>query len=156
MFRELTRIKQQISNDECIEILKNEPRGVLSVLGDDDYPYAMPMNFYYDETENKIYFHSGQTGHKMDAVAKHDKVSFCVYDKGYHKNGHWSLNIRSVIVFGKIKVADSWSADMMRELCKKYTDDMDYIENEIQHFASKTAVLELEIEHMTGKLVNEA
>ena len=156
MFRELTRIKQQISNEECIEILKNEPRGVLSVLGDDDYPYALPINFYYDEKENKIYFHGGKTGHKMDAIAKHDKASFCVYDKGYHKDGHWSLNIRSVIVFGRIKVVDNWSVDKIIDLSKKYTQDMDYIENEITQFAKNTAVLELEIEHMTGKLVNEA
>ena len=156
MFRELTRIKQQISNEECIEILKNEPRGVLSVLGDDDYPYALPINFYYDEKENKIYFHGGTTGHKMDAIAKHDKASFCVYDKGYHKDGHWSLNIRSVIVFGRIKVVDNWSVDKIIDLSKKYTQDMDYIENEITQFAKNTAVLELEIEHMTGKLVNEA
>lgn len=156
MFRELTRIKQQISNKECVEILKNEPRGVLSVLGDDDYPYALPINFYYDEKENKIYFHGGKTGHKMDAIAKHDKVSFCVYDKGYHKDGHWSLNIKSVIVFGRIKVVDNWSVDKIIELSKKYTQDMEYIENEITQFAKNTAVLELEIEHMTGKLVNEA
>ena len=156
MFRELARIKQKLSNDECAKILKTEPRGVLSVLGDDDYPYALPMNFYYDEDQNKIYFHSGKTGHKMDAITKHNKVSFCVYDKGYHKDGHWSLNIRSVIVFGKIKVAENWSSDMMIEFCKKYTQDMKYIENEIKHFAKDTAVLELEIEHITGKLVNEA
>lgn len=156
MFRELTRIKQQISNEECIKILKSEPRGVLSVLGDNDYPYALPMNFYYDELANKIYFHGGKTGHKMDAIAKHDKVSFCVYDKGFRKDGHWSLNIKSVIVFGKIRIVDNWSVDTMVELCKKYTQDMEYIKNEIKQYSSKTAVLELEVEHMTGKLVNEA
>ena len=126
------------------------------MLGDDDYPYALPINFYYDEKENKIYFHGGKTGHKIDAIAKHDKVSFCVYDKGYHKDGHWSLNIKSVIVFGRIKVVDNWSVDKIIDLSKKYTQDMEYIENEITQFAKNTAVLELEIEHMTGKLVNEA
>lgn len=38
MFRGMRRFKQQISNEECIWILKEQPRGVLSVLGDDDYP----------------------------------------------------------------------------------------------------------------------
>lgn len=156
MFREPARSKQQLTEKECIDILKSEPRGVLAVLGDNDYPYAMPMNFYYDEEENKIYFHGGKTGHKMDAVAKHDKVSFCVYDKGYHKEGHWSLNIRSVIVFGRIRVVENWSVDKIREFSKKYTSDLVYIEQEIELYASKTAVLEMEIEHMTGKLVNEA
>lgn len=156
MFRPLTRTKQQLSTEECIRILKSEPRGVLSVLGDNDYPYALPINFFYDETQNKIYFHSGKTGHKMDAVSAHDKVSFCVYDKGYHKDGHWSLNISSVIVFGRIKLVKDWSWDMMRDFCKKFTQDTEYIEHEITQFANNTAVLELTIEHMCGKLVNES
>lgn len=156
MFRKLTRVKQQLPDTECIEILKNEPRGVLAVCGDNGYPYALPMNFYYDDTLNKIYFHSGKEGHKMESIKKCDKVSFCVYDKGYKKDGHWSLNIKSVIVFGRVQTLKNWSYDMMRELCRKYTEDEDYIENEINQFAEKTAVLEMEIDHMTGKIVNEA
>ena len=156
MFRPLRRIKQQLTNAECVKILKDEPRGVLSVLGDDDYPYALPMNFYYDESENRIYFHSGKNGHKMDAIEKHDKVSFCVYDKGFHKDGHWSLNIRSVIVFGRIRQMGNWSPDTIRALSLKYTQDTDYIEKEIETSSKNTAVLALEIEYMTGKLVNEA
>ena len=156
MFRDIARIKQKLSDEECAEILKNEPRGVLSVIGDDGYPYGMPMNFYYDENENKIYFHSGMKGHKMDAIKEYDKVSFCVYDKGYHKDGHWSLNIKSVIVFGKIKNIENPSFYKIRELSLKFTSDLEYINNEIEKLAKTTAVLELEIEHMTGKIVNEA
>lgn len=156
MFRDLTRAKQKLSAEECRELLNNEKRGVLSVLGDEDYPYGMPINFYYSEKENRIYFHSGKKGHKLDSLAKHDKVSFCVYDKGYRKEGHWSLNIRSVIVFGRIKATENWSREMMVEFCKKFTDDMAYIESEIEKYADNTIVLELEIEHTTGKIVNEA
>ena len=94
MFRDITRKKQKLSLEECKEILKQEVRGVLAVNGDDGYPYALPSNFYVDEKGNKLYLHSGKVGHKLDAIANSDKVSFCVYDKGYHKDGHWSLNIR--------------------------------------------------------------
>ena len=66
MFREILRIRQKISREECIEILRDEPRGVLSVLGDDDYPYGMPINHYYCEEDGKLYFHSGMKGHKID------------------------------------------------------------------------------------------
>jgi len=156
MFRELTRKKQKISETECKEILKQEVRGVLAVNGDDGYPYALPINFYYDETNDKIYFHSGKIGHKMDAISGNDKVSFCVYDKGYHKDGHWSLNIKSVIVFGRIRMVEDWSDELMVEFCKRFTDDMEYIGNELEQFKNNTAVLCLEIQHMTGKLVNEA
>ena len=156
MFRDVKRIKQKLSNDECNSILENEVRGVLSLIGDDDYPYGVPINYFYDRNSNKIYFHSGKSGHKMDAISKNNKASFCVYDKGFRKEGQWSLNIKSVIVFGKIKQIESWSRDMMVEFCKKFTDDMDYINKEIENYSFETAVLELTIEHMTGKIINEA
>ena len=156
MFRAVTRIKQALPKEECVGILQREKRGVLSVLGDDDYPYGVPMNFYYDAAENKLYFHSGRHGHKIEALAKHDKVSFCVYDEGFHKDGHWSLNIRSVIVFGRIRTAENWSEEMMIAFCRKFTDDMAYIQKEIADFAANTLVLELDIAHMTGKIINEA
>ena len=156
MFRDLTRKKQKLSSVECKEIFKQEVRGVLAVNGDDGYPYALPINFYFDEKGNKLYFHSGKVGHKLDAIANSDKVSFCVYDKGYHEDGHWSLNIKSVIIFGRIHMVDEWSDELITEFSKKFTTDMDYIHNEIEKFRKNTAILCLEIEHMTGKLVNEA
>ena len=156
MFRDLTRKKQKLSLEECKEILKQEVRGVLAVNGDDGYPYALPINFYFDERNHKIYFHSGKVGHKLDAIANSNKASFCVYDKGYHENGHWSLNIKSVIIFGRIHMVDEWSDELITEFSKKFTTDMDYIHSEIEKFKKNTAILCLGIEHMTGKLVNEA
>jgi nitroimidazol reductase NimA-like FMN-containing flavoprotein (pyridoxamine 5'-phosphate oxidase superfamily) len=156
MFRELTRKKQALSHEKCIEILQNEPRGVLSVLGDDGYPYGMPMNFLYDN--GKIYFHSGKKGHKVDAISRDERVSFCVFDGGYRKDGEWALNISSVIVFGRMKVVDDFdkTVDICRKLSLKFTDDMDYIEKEIASFAKATLCYELTPEHITGKLVNES
>lgn len=156
MFRPLTRIKQQLSDRECKDILNQELRGVLAVNGDNGYPYALPINFYFDENNNKIYFHSGKVGHKLDAIAKNDKVSFCVYDKGYKKADEWSLNIKSVIVFGRIHTVDNWSDDLMVDFCKRFTDDIEYIESEIKKFKNNTVILCLEIEHISGKLVNES
>ena len=78
MFREMRRFKQRISEEECIRILKEQPRGVLSLLGDDGYPYGIPISHWYCEEDGKIYFHGAKTGHKIDAIAECDKVSFCV------------------------------------------------------------------------------
>lgn len=158
MFRELTRKNKQISHEECIEILKNEKRGVLSVLGDNDYPYGMPMNHFYNEEDNCIYFHSGKTGHRPDALKKHDKASFCVYDRGYRKEGEWALNIKSVIVFGKVEVIDDIDTivDITTRLSHKFTEDDEYIKNEIRLYADKTMLFKLNVEHMCGKLVAEA
>ena len=80
MFRELVRKKQEIPREECIEILKEQKRGVLSVIRDDGYPYGMPLNHYYDERDGKIYFHGGKAGHRLDALAADPRVSYCVMD----------------------------------------------------------------------------
>lgn len=158
MFRPVARKKQQLSPEECIAILKQEPRGILSVLGDDGYPYGMPMNHWYCEEDGHLYFHSGMLGHKVDALNRCDKVSFCVHDQGYRREGEWALNIRSVIVFGRMRaMTDTEKAvDMIRRLSLKYTDDLAYIEREIREAADHTLFLELIPEHITGKLVNEA
>lgn len=156
MFRDVTRKKNKLSPTECKEILNQELRGVLAVNGDDGYPYALPINFYFDEENNRIYFHSGKVGHKLDAIANSDKVSFCVYDNGYRKDDHWALNIKSVIVFGRIHIVDDWTDELMVDFCKRFTQDTEYIHSEIEKSRRNTIVLCLEIEHLTGKLVNEA
>jgi len=158
MFREMMRIRQQLPQEECIEILKKEPRGVLSVLGDDGYPYGMPINQFYCEEDGKIYFHSGKKGHKVDAIKRCDKASFCVYDQGFRREGEWALNIRSVIVFGRIEIIEDTEKvyEMSRRLSRKFTDDEAYIEHEIVKSGPRTLMFALVPEHMTGKLVNEA
>ena len=87
MFREVARKKQSLEMSQIIKILNSEKRGVLSVQGDNGYPYGMPMNHFYNEEDGKIYFHCGAFGHRLDALKKHDKVSFCVFDQGYRNEG---------------------------------------------------------------------
>ena len=158
MFRKMLRSRQQLPEAECIEVLKLQPRGVLSLLGDEGYPYGIPMNHWYCEADGKLYFHCGKAGHKLEALKKHDKVSFCVYDEGYRREGEWALNIRSVVVFGHIRIVDDPAkiAAISRQLSYKFTQDEAYIEQEIRQYAKATLLLELTPDHMTGKLVNEA
>lgn len=158
MFRAMRRCKQQISQEECVEILKSEPRGVLSVLGDDGYPYGLPLTHWYDEESGKIYFHGAKEGHKIDALKHCDKASFCVYDEGYREGDDWPLHIRSVIVFGRIRFIEDPAqiAKMCTSLCHKFTEDEAYIQDELDNYASRVLCLELTPEHITGKLVKES
>jgi len=144
--------------EECIHILKTEKRGVLSVIGDEEYPYGMPMNHFYNVEDGKIYFHCGKKGHRLDSLKKNDKVSFCTYDEGYQNPGEWALNIKSVIVFGKIKVVDDIKRveDIATKLSYKFTKDDEYIKNEVEKFAKATLLLELTPEHICGKTVEES
>lgn len=158
MFREMRRFKQQISEEECIRILKEQPRGILSMIGDNGYPYGIPLDHWYSEKDNRLYFHCAKTGHKLDAIAACDKVSYCVMDEGCRKDGEWALNINSVVVFGRMRVVED--EDKKREICtnlaRKFTDDEEYLRRELTNAFPRVNCLELIIEHMTGKLVNES
>lgn len=158
MFRELTRKNKAISEAECVKLLKEETRGILSVLGDEEYPYGMPMNHFYNEEDGCIYFHCGKAGHRLDAIRRHDKVSFCVYDKGIAEDGDWALHVNSVIVFGKLEVIDDIAViiDISEKLSRKFTRDEKYIQQEIELYAKETLLLKLKPEHMCGKKVKES
>lgn len=158
MFRKMRRFKQQITDEECIEVLKNQPRGILSVIGDDGYPYGLPVTHWYCEEDGHIYFHGAKEGHKIDAIKKCDKVSFCVCDDGYRRDGEWALNIKSVIVFGRIKPVDDVrkAEKIAKSLCAKFTSDKEYAEKEYEAAGDRMLCLEIIPEHMTGKLVNES
>lgn len=158
MFRKMRRFKQQISEDECIRILKEQPRGVLSMIGDDGYPYGIPLDHWYCEDDGRLYFHGAKEGHKIDALRRCNKVSYCVMDEGFRKEGEWALNINSVIVFGRIEfVTDNEKAKLIGEnLCRKFTDDEEYIQHELTNALPRAQCLELIPEHITGKLVNES
>ncbi len=157
MFRELVRKKQELSREECIAILKKEKRGVLSVLGDDGYPYGVPINQYYCEADGKIYFHGGMTGHKIDAMKRCDKASFCIYDGGEHLDGNWWLTFRSVVVFGRIEFVEDQQTmyRLAEELSHKFTDDDAYISHELEKSGPRTLMFALVPENITGKMVNE-
>ena len=158
MFRDIAKKKQKLSSDDCIGLLKNEKRGVLSVIGDDGYPYGLPINHYYDAEDGKLYFHSGKTGHKIDAIKNCNKASFCVYDSGYRRSGEWALNFRSVIVFGRTEIVTDHdkAIEISKKLSLKFTDDEKYIENEVKGFGQAVLVFALVPEHITGKSVKEA
>lgn len=158
MFREMRRFKQQISEEECIRILKEQPRGVLSMIGDDGYPYGIPLDHWYSEEDGKLYFHCAKVGHKIDAIHACNKVSYCVMDEGYRKEGEWALNINSVVVFGRMHAVEN--EEMKWQICtnlvRKFTDDEDYLQKALTNSFPRVHCLGLTIEHMSGKLVNES
>lgn len=158
MFREMMRKKQQLPMEECVELLKSQPRGVLSLLGDDGYPYGLPIDHWYCEEDGKLYFHCGKRGHKIDAIRNCDKASFCVMDEGFRREGEWALNIRSVIVFGRVHILpdQEQAIAITRRLSYKYTSDTEFIEREIRQSGQNVLVFSLTPEHITGKLVNES
>ena len=158
MFREMTRKNKQIAKEACEELLIHQTRGILSVNGEDGYPYGMPMNHVYDTESGCIYFHCGRRGHRLDALRQSDKVSFCVCEGGVREENDWALTVRSVIVFGRMEIVDDL-AETVRittKLCHKFTQDEAYIQRELASSAKATLLLKLIPEHISGKWVKEA
>ena len=156
-FRPVARAAQNLSREECESILNCTLRGVLAVNGEGGYPYALPINHYYDPESGKIYFHSGKAGYKVECVTQSPKASFTAMTEGERHEGEWWLTIKSVIAFGEISfVTDPHEIETVaRKLSLKFTEDADYIDREIEKYLSATLLLALSVEHMTGKVVRE-
>lgn len=152
MFRNMRRIKQLLSEEESIAILERGTSGVLALSGDDGYPYAVPISYLY--TDGKIIFHGAKAGHKIDAIKADSKASFCVIDRDEIIPEKYTTYFRSVIAFGKIRILEN--PQEMREavdiLAQKYREGHEEERNkEIDMEFPALCVMELEIEHMTGK-----
>ncbi|SFL50538.1 hypothetical protein SAMN02910297_01085 [Methanobrevibacter olleyae] len=152
----MRRAKQALSEEECVDILINEPHGVLAVLGDDEYPYAIPLSHVY--IDGKIYFHGTiKNSHKKDAIRKHDKVSFCVIDKGIKAENEWWYTFKSVVVFGRMKTIDDVEdkINKLSHLGNKFFPSEEETKSEIDRLLNLTELYELKIEHISGKIVEE-
>ena len=158
MFRPMRRSPQALSHEEIVELLKTETRGVMSVQGDDGYPYGYPINHYYDEEANKIYIHGANFGHRVSAVKKDPKVSYCVFGGEYQNEGDWAKYVKSVIVFGKAELIEDANeiVRISRLLCDKFPCPQEYVEHEIEKDAHRTLIIAINIEDINGKLVHEA
>lgn len=158
MFRKMRRVKCELDKNIAEKILREGSFGVLSLSGDDGYNYALPINYACED--NKIYFHSAITGHKIDAITNNSKVSFCVVDKHDVVAEEFTTYFTSAIAFGKIKIVDDDNITEKKHalelLADKYSPNISkYLrEKEINRFNS-VAILVLEIEHLTGKAARE-
>ena len=152
MFRKMRRIKQLLSEEESIALLEKGTSGVLALSGDDGYPYAVPLS--YVVLGDKIIFHSAKEGHKVDAICAEEKASFCVISEDNIIPERYTTGFRSVIVFGKIRIVedDSEKRELVSKLAQKYRPGFaKECEAEIEKGFSALGVMEMTIEHMTGK-----
>ncbi len=152
MFREMRRKTQLIPSSESIAILNEGTSGVLAVLGDDDYPYAVPISHAYHD--GKLFFHCAKAGHKLDALARNPKASFCVVGEDQVVPEKFTTFFRSVIAFGRVRnledAAEKRAA--LEILAAKFSPDHEEGRlHEIDTLFDNVFVLELTIEHITGK-----
>ena len=157
MFRPLRRKKRAITDEEARELLATCKRGVFAVNGDDGYPYAIPVNYFFDAEHDKIYFHGAKAGHKVDALKRDDKVCFTVYGNEHFEPGDWAPYVQSTVVFGRCHLIDDAAATeaRVRELGMKYYPGKEEVEKEIALDIKAVQLYEITIEHLTGKQIQE-
>ncbi|MBR2287412.1 MAG: pyridoxamine 5'-phosphate oxidase family protein [Clostridia bacterium] len=154
MFREMRRIAQQLEKEESEQILRDATSGVLAVYGDDGYPYTVPVSHVYQD--GKIYFHCAKVGHKIDALRRCDKVSFCVIWQDEVMPKERTTAFISVVAFGRARIVEDeaglrYIADLVGkkysgdypELCQQETDEV--------IAANRMYCVEITVEHLTGK-----
>ncbi len=155
-FREMRRKRQQLSQEESIDILKHATAGTLALLGDNDYPYAVPISYVFHE--GKLYFHSALAGHKVDAIRKCDKASFSVIERDDVQPEKYTTFYRSVIAFGRIHIIEDEEERLAaaRRLGNRYNPNHDEaLQKELENGLSRMLVIRFDIEHLTGKEARE-
>lgn len=157
MFRKMRRIKNQIPDEAAKELLRKNKRAAFSVNGDEGYPYTVPIDFYYDEEENRIYFHSAKSGHKIDSIKADDKVCFTTWDEGYLEDGDWAYYVSSCVVFGRAVLIEDpkLTVEKVRKFALKYYPTAEEVEEEIQRDIQGVQLVAIDIEHISGKKIHE-
>lgn len=155
-FRKMRRSRQELSRDESIRMLEEGTSGVLALQGDDGYPYAVPISYVFDD--GKLYFHGAKSGHKLDAVKRCPKASFCVIGQDKVVPEEYTSYFRSVIVFGQMRILEEGEMqEAVEKLSVKYHPH-DTEENRMHMIKAewgRLCMMELSIEHISGKAAKE-
>lgn len=157
MFRTIRKKKNEIEKNAAENLLQCSRRGVLAVNGDDGYPYAIPINYVYDKEAQKIYFHGARAGHKVDALRACDKVCFTVYGNETIKEEPWAPFMQSAVVFGRCHLVEAGerATALLKQFAMKYYPNEQLVDEEIARAGKAAQLFEIEIEHLSGKEVQE-
>lgn len=153
MFRDMRRRKQALGEAEARSILEQGSFGVLAVSGDGGWPYSVPLSYAYEE--GRLYFHCAASGHKLDAVRREPRASFCVVASDEVVPKRFTTLYRSAIAFGRVREVENEEAkrSAARLIARKYAPDAsaESIERAIDSEMGALCILELRIEHLSGK-----
>ena len=153
MFKEMRRHKQLLNAEETAAVLERGTSGVLALSGEDGYPYAVPLSYVFDG--EKLYFHSAKAGHKLEALRRCPKASFCVIGQDRVVPEEYTTYYRSVIAFGTVRIlkGDDEIRRAIEALSVKYApeDTPAGRSRVIDRAWDRLCILELTVDHMSGK-----
>lgn len=153
MNREVRRKDREITEvEECKSILRRSNLGFLSTVSEDNTPYVVPLNYYYDG-EN-IYFHSATEGHKIDNIKNNSNVCFCVVGDNEINLEKFTTSYESVMAFGKAEIVDDLETkiQVLNGMMKYLGREVDVTEHyKMKVIKDKTAIIKIKISRLTGK-----
>ena len=157
MFRPIRKKKNDIGVEAAEQLLLHCRRGVLAMNGVEGYPYAVPINYVYDKEAQKIYFHGARAGHKVEALRACDKVCFTVYGNETVKEEAWAPFVQGAVVFGRCHLVSPGerAIALLKKFAMKYYPDEQLADEEIAKAGKAAQMFEIEIEHLSGKEVQE-
>ena len=158
MFKPIRKKINEIDRAAAGALLKSNRRGILAMNGDNGYPYAILINYFYDCVGQKIYFHGAKAGHKVESLKTSDKVCFTVYgNECIDKSEPWAPYVQSAVVFGRCRLLEAGpeSIEQLKEFAMKYYPDEALADDQIARNGRATQMFEITIEHMSGKQVQE-
>ena len=158
MFKPVRKKINEIDRAATEALLQSNRRGILAMYGDNGYPYAIPINYFYDCAGQKIYFHGAKAGHKVESLKTSDKVCFTVYgNERIDESEPWALYVQSVVVFGRCRLLEAGpeSIERLKAFAMKYYPDEALADDQIARNGRATQMFEITIEHMSGKQVQE-
>lgn len=108
----------------------------------------------YAYSDGKLFFHCAKEGHKLDSIQKDERVTFCLIDKDEIIQEKFNTIFRSVIIFGRAKIltTDYERQHALEVILEKYSPN--YVEEGLKYIKnqwSRVCIVEIDIEHMTGK-----
>ncbi|MBQ7515587.1 MAG: pyridoxamine 5'-phosphate oxidase family protein [Schwartzia sp.] len=147
----MRRQDRQLSEAAARQLLEEGEYGVLATVGEDDWPYGVPLSYVYDD--GKIYFHGATAGQKADNLRHQPRASFTVVGATHVLPAKFSTAYESTIAFGVVRpVPPEQQAAALLLLARKYCYDyMDRAESYARESVGNVGVYCLEIQHLTGK-----
>ncbi len=121
----MRRREREVSEAEARDILGRAEHGVLATVGEDGWPYAVPVNHVL--RGNVLYIHCALEGHKLENLAHEGRVSYC------------AVASAGTTIHFLTSLIDRFSVDEAKAAAA------------LSNWSHKTAVIRIDIERITGK-----
>ena len=142
-----------LEKESAYDLLRAGEYGILSMVGENDESYAIPVNYAWDG-ENAIYIHCAPQGRKLRYLALHPQVSFCIVGQTHVVSHKFTTGYKSIILAGHARTGLPAEERMqaLRLILEKYApNDMETGLKYAEKSFHRTEIIRIDLESMSGK-----